>query len=48
MDIHEVYYSPMNTVGDDERKDWEDMYIKKYLKDFGSLPPNNHQNGRQK
>ena len=28
MDIHEVYYSPMNTVGDDERKDWEDMYIK--------------------
>ena len=32
MNIHEVYYSPMNTVGDDERKDWEDMYIKKYLK----------------
>ena len=48
MDIHEVYYSLMNTVGDDEWKDWEDMYIKKYLKEFGSLPPNNHQNGRQK
>ena len=24
------------------------MYLKKYVKEFGSLLPNNHQNGRQK
>ena len=47
VDIHEVYYSPMNTVSDDERKNWEDVHIRKYVKEFGSLPPNNHQHGRQ-
>ena len=24
------------------------MHLKKYVKEFGSLPPNNNQNGRQK
>ena len=45
--MHEVYYSPMNSVSDDERKSWESWHIDEYVKVHGSLPPHNHQLGRQ-
>jgi len=47
LNIGEVYYSLMNNVSDDERKDWEDKHISKYVSEFGALPPNNYQRGRQ-
>ena len=47
LKMHEVYYSPMNTYSDDERKNWETIHIEKYKKQYGSLPPENRQSGRE-
>ena len=47
LKMHEVYYSPMNTYSDDERRNWETIHIEKYKKQYGSLPPENRQSGRE-
>lgn len=45
--MHQVFYSPMNTMSDEERRSWESWHIDNYVNLHGSLPPHNHQLGRQ-
>lgn len=43
----EVFYSPMNSVDEDARKDWERYFLDQYKKKHGVLPPYNFVNGRK-
>jgi len=45
--FNRILYSPMNTVDDDSRKDWERYFLDQYKKIHGVLPPWNFVNGRK-
>ena len=42
----EIRYSIMNRFSDEERKQWESFHIQRYVRDNGTLPPYNYQNGK--
>ena len=45
--FNRILYSPMNTVDDDTRKNWERYFLDQYKKKHGVLPPWNFVNGRK-